>query len=97
MLVTILGVRSKIVEFIPRSVMLATAAGIGACWVCCVGRLAGSGSGNESSQEGGCPVCGCCVRLTLPCGAPGGLMRHPPLPPSWQASSSASSACRHLR
>ncbi len=30
MLVTILGVRSKLVEFIPRSVMLATAAGIGA-------------------------------------------------------------------
>lgn len=38
---TILGVRSKIVEFIPRSVMLATAAGIGACLLCCLGWLAG--------------------------------------------------------
>ena len=43
MLVTILGVRSKLVEFIPRSVMLATAAGIGARAQCYVAQAQAPG------------------------------------------------------
>ncbi|KAI7839304.1 hypothetical protein COHA_007002 [Chlorella ohadii] len=60
MLVTILGVRSKLVEFIPRSVMLATAAGIG-LFLSFIGLQASEGLGVTTYNSatlvtlGGCP------------------------------------------
>lgn len=60
MLVTILGVRSKLVELIPRSVMLATAAGIG-LFLSFIGLQASEGLGVTTYNSatlvtlGGCP------------------------------------------
>lgn len=83
MLVTILGVRSKLVELIPRSVMLATAAGIGALvWGRRVHWLVGSRNKGSVKLQGGvgclCPPCtsGAARRFTL-CLHP---LFSPPLP-----------------